>query len=78
MALFMVDDVAERAVGEAASRSHEGVWATLSKLGEVATVVAWLGTEAQCQMIDEVVVQAPMGLLIFYSRYVCSTFIVVA
>jgi hypothetical protein len=45
-ALFMVDDVAERAMGEAASRSHEGVRVTLSKLGEVATMVAQLGTEA--------------------------------
>jgi hypothetical protein len=55
-ALFMVDDVAKRAMGEATTQSHEGVRATLSKLGEVATMVALLGMEAQCQMINEVVV----------------------
>ena len=51
-----MDDVAERAPGEATSWSHEGVRATLSKLGEAAAVVARLGAEAQRLMIDEVVV----------------------
>jgi hypothetical protein len=56
-ALFMVDDAFERAAGEAASQSREGVQETLSKLDDAIAVVAQLGTEAQCQMADEVVVQ---------------------
>ena len=45
-ALFVVDDVAELATREAASRSYEGIWATLSKMGHTIILVAHLGTEA--------------------------------
>ena len=44
----MVDGVAERATGDATSQSHDGVRETLSKLGDVITMVAWLDVEAQC------------------------------
>ena len=54
-AQFVLDDVAERATREAASRSHEGVQAALSKMGDAVAVIAQLGMEAQHQMIDEVV-----------------------
>ena len=45
-ALFLVDGVAERATGEGTSQSHEGVWETLSKLGDTIAMVARLGMEA--------------------------------
>ena len=60
-ALFVVDGVVERAIGEAASQSCEGVWETLSRLGDTIAVVAQLGVEAQHQMADEVEVQAQVG-----------------
>ena len=40
-ALFVVDDAAKRATREVASRSHEGVQATLAKMGDAVTAVAW-------------------------------------
>ena len=46
-ALFMVDDATERAMGEATFQSHEGVRATLSKLGEAAATIVRLGVEVQ-------------------------------
>ena len=52
----MVDDVTERAMREATSQSEpRGCRVTLSKMGDVITMVARLGMEAQRQMTDEVV-----------------------
>lgn len=45
-ALFVVDDIAERAAWASASQSHEGVLLTLSKLVDAAAVVTELGMEA--------------------------------
>lgn len=45
-ALFVVDDAAERATREVASQSHEGVQATLAKMGDLVATVARLGVEA--------------------------------
>jgi hypothetical protein len=45
--LFMVDDMAKRAKMEVASRSREGVEATLANIGDAIGVVAQLGIEAQ-------------------------------
>jgi hypothetical protein len=43
----MVDDMAKRAKMEVASRSREGVEATLANIGDAIGVVAQLGIEAQ-------------------------------
>ena len=55
-ALFVVDDMAERAAGEVASQGREGVKATLAEMCDAIAVVACLGMEAQHQMDDEVAI----------------------
>jgi hypothetical protein len=45
--LFMVDDMAKRAMMEVASRGREGVEAALAKIGNAIGVVTRLGTEAR-------------------------------
>ena len=45
-ALFVMDDAAERAMGEVASQGHEGVEVTLAKMCDAIAMVSWLGMEA--------------------------------
>ena len=51
--LFMVDDMAEQAMKEVASRSHERVQATLAEMGIIAAMITRLGEEARRQMIND-------------------------
>jgi acyl dehydratase len=46
-ALFVVDDAAEQAAREVASRGREGVRTTLAKMGDAIAVVVQLDAEAQ-------------------------------
>lgn len=62
-ALFMVNDIAEQATWAGASRSHEGVWAALSKLVDVTAMVMGSRVEAQRLMSDEVVAHRQVSLL---------------
>lgn len=45
-ALFMVDDVAERAVREVTTQSHERVQVALAEMGVVVATIAKLGVES--------------------------------
>jgi hypothetical protein len=56
--LFVVDDVAERAMRKVASQGHEEVEATLAEMCDAIAMVTQLGTEAQHQMAVEVVIRA--------------------
>lgn len=47
-ALFMVDDVSERAMRKVTSQGREGVQVTFAKMGDAIVVVAQLGVEARC------------------------------
>ena len=51
--LFMVDDAAERATKEVASRSRKRVWAALAEMGVMAAMIARLGEEARHRMIND-------------------------
>ena len=57
-ALFVLDDAAERATRDIASRSRERVWVALAEMSIVAATISRLGTEARRQMIDDVEAQA--------------------
>ena len=50
---------------EATSQSHEGVQVTLSKMGDIVTMITQLGMQAQPRMTNEVVAQEQVSDPVF-------------